>query len=231
MANANAKKTVTYYEILGVSPSVSRADLKIAYRQLVKTMHPDLAYSAKSDNQVVAETQQLVTINEAYATLIDEEKRAQYNAVVMQRRPQMRMPTHVQDSLDEEKATERYMRQVFNPLTRQIASILKKYKQRLAELSQDLYDDQLLEDFSRYVDDIENTLRKASNEFTDNPAPLTLKNAVNWMRHAIAQAADGLDELRYFCQNYDYDHLAMADNLFKIAIEHTNKAVSMARAT
>ncbi|MBU6450263.1 MAG: DnaJ domain-containing protein [Cyanobacteria bacterium REEB67] len=224
-----AKQQANYYEVLGVTPSVSREELKIAYRQLVKTLHPDLAYIEKSDHQVVAETEQMVTINEAYATLIDSEKRAHYNATIIQRRSQIRMPVNVQDSMDEEKATERYLRQVFNPLIRQIVSILKKYKQRLSILSQDLYDDQLLEDFSNYVDEIEHTLRKASNGFTENPAPLLLKNAVNWVRHAIAQAADGLDELRYFCQNYDYNHLAMADNLFKIAIEHSQKAVNSAR--
>ena len=224
------RKKANYYEVLGVSPSVSSEEIKTAYRQLVKTLHPDLSYLEKSDHQVVAETEQMVNINEAYATLIDSEKRAHYNSTVIQRSPQVRMPTHVQDSLDEEKATERYLRQVFHPLTRSIVSILKKYKAKLRALAQDLYDDVLLEEFALYVDEIENTLRKASNGFTENPAPLTLRNAVNWMRHAIAQAADGLDELRYFCQNYDYDHLAMADNLFKIAMEHTSKAISMARA-
>jgi len=227
-----AKRKANYYEVLGVSPSVSREEIKLAYRQLVKTLHPDLSYRDKSDNQVVAETEQMIHINEAYATLIDNEKRAQYNSTVIQSsaRSQVRMPTHVQDSLDEEKATELYLRKVFHPLSRSIVSILKKYKSKLKALAQDLYDEVLLAEFAAYVDEIESTLRKASNGFTDNPAPLTLKNAVNWMRHAIAQAADGLDELRYFCLNYDYDHLAMADNLFKIAIEHSSKAMSIARA-
>jgi molecular chaperone DnaJ len=227
-----ATRKATYYEVLGVTPSVSREEIKIAYRQLVKTIHPDVSYLDKSNHQVVAETEKLVHINEAYATLIDSEKRAHYNSTVIHSyyRSQVRMPTHVQDSLDEEKATEKYMRHVFHPLTKSIVNILKKYKTRLKVLAQDLYDEILLEEFALYVDEIEKTLRKASNGFTEHPAPLTMKNAVNWMRHCIAQAADGLDELRYFCQNFDYAHLAMADNLFKIAIEHSNKALNMARA-
>lgn len=44
------------------------------------------------------------------------------------------------------------------------------------------------------------------------------------MRHAIAQASDGLDELKLFMQNFDYDHLAMADNLFKIGRDHLAKS-------
>jgi hypothetical protein len=50
------------------------------------------------------------------------------------------------------------------------------------------------------------------------------------MRHAIAQAADGLEELQYFCQNFDYDHLAMADNLFKIAREHSARALQVSKS-
>src|ERR1700679_3858946 len=161
-----ASKKATYYEVLGVAPSVSREEIKLAYRQLVKTLHPDVSYLEKTDHQVGAETEQMVHINEAYATLIDSEKRAHYNSTVIhsRARSQVRMPAHMQDSLDEEKATERYLRQVFHPLTK----------------------------------------------------------CLKLVPHCISQAADGLDELRYFCQNYDYDHLAMADNLFKIAIEHSN---------
>lgn len=226
------RRKTNYYDVLGVAPGVSREEIKVAYRQLVKSLHPDLSYVEKTNNQVTAETEQMMHINEAYATLIDSEKRAHYNSTMIHsyHSSQVRMPTNMQDSLDEEKATEKYLRQVFNPLTRSIVKILKKYKTKLKALAQDLYDEILLEEFELYVDEIEQTLRKASNGFTEHPAPLTMKNAVNWMRHCIAQAADGLEELRYFCQNFDYDHLAMADNLFKIAIEHSNKAMSMTRA-
>jgi molecular chaperone DnaJ len=226
------RRKTNYYDVLGVAPGVSPEEIKVAYRQLVKSLHPDLSYVEKTNNQVTAETEKMMHINEAYATLIDSEKRAHYNSTMVQRynASQVRRPTNMQDSLDEEKATEKYLRQVFNPLTRSIVKILKKYKTKLKALAQDLYDEVLLEEFELYVDEIEQTLRKASNGFTENPAPLMMKNAVTWMRHCIAQAADGLEELRYFCQNFDYDHLAMADNLFKIAIEHSNKAMSMTRA-
>ncbi len=229
-----ARKKTNHYEILGLASNTnaSRAEIKQAYRKLVKSVHPDLSFHAKPDNQVVSETEQMMSINEAYETLMDSEKRAHYDSVVIRTKPYtgMHMPTSVLDSLDEEKARERYLRQVFHPLRRSIESILSKYKQRLSALSQDIYDEQLLEEFSQYVDDIEKTLLKASNEFTDNPPPLTLKPALQWMRHAIAQAADGLEELQYFCQNFDYDHLAMADNLFKIAREHSARALQVSKS-
>jgi hypothetical protein len=49
------------------------------------------------------------------------------------------------------------------------------------------------------------------------------------MRYGIAQAADGLEEMRRFCQNYDYDHLTMAENLFRIALDLSRQAQRLAR--
>ena len=46
---------------------------------------------------------------------------------------------------------------------------------------------------------------------------------------AFAQAADGLEEMRRFCQNYDYDHLSMAGNLFRIAVDLSRQAQRLAR--
>ncbi|MBZ0189448.1 MAG: hypothetical protein K8F91_24595, partial [Candidatus Obscuribacterales bacterium] len=93
----------------------------------------------------------------------------------------------------------------------------------------DIYDDDLLEQFSHYVDQIEEALRKASYTFSESPPPPSLAESVQWMRYSIAQAADGLEELQEFLENYNYSHLCMADNLFKIAIEHTRRANFLTR--
>jgi hypothetical protein len=49
------------------------------------------------------------------------------------------------------------------------------------------------------------------------------------MRYAIAQAADGLEEMKRFCQNYDYDHLSMAGNLFREYADLSKKALYLSR--
>ncbi|MCA9817583.1 MAG: hypothetical protein KC652_20890, partial [Cyanobacteria bacterium HKST-UBA01] len=83
--------------------------------------------------------------------------------------------------------------------------------------------------FSAYVEKLEETLLKASNKYTAEDCPDSLGPAVQWMRHSIAQAADGLDELNLFLVNFDYDHLSMAENLFKIAIEHSKVALNLTK--
>ena len=61
-----------YYKILGVTPNASDSEIKKAYRALSYKYHPD-----KNPDPSVAE--QYKMINEAYETLNDSEKRAQYD--------------------------------------------------------------------------------------------------------------------------------------------------------
>ncbi|TWI65291.1 curved DNA-binding protein [Pseudoduganella lurida] len=61
-----------YYAALGVPKTASAADIKKAYRKLVRKYHPDVSKEKDAD----AKTKEL---NEAYGVLGDEEKRAAYD--------------------------------------------------------------------------------------------------------------------------------------------------------
>ena len=61
-----------YYEVLGVAKDASSADLKNAFRSLARKYHPD---RSKEDNA----EEMFKEIQEAYAVLSDEQKRAQYD--------------------------------------------------------------------------------------------------------------------------------------------------------
>jgi molecular chaperone DnaJ len=62
-----------YYETLGVDRSAEAAELKSAYRKLAMKFHPDRNAGDKTAEQKFKE------INEAYAVLSDDEKRAAYD--------------------------------------------------------------------------------------------------------------------------------------------------------
>ena len=62
----------TYYDVLGVSPAATPEIIHAAYRALMLKMrkHPDLG----------GDSEEAKRINEAYATLKDENRRAKYDA-------------------------------------------------------------------------------------------------------------------------------------------------------
>ncbi len=62
-----------YYEVLGVDKNASEADIKSAYRKLAKKYHPDLN---QGNDEAMAKFKE---VNEAYETLSDSEKRANYD--------------------------------------------------------------------------------------------------------------------------------------------------------
>ncbi len=218
-------KRQNYYEVLGVSPGVSSDDIKKAFRQLVKKLHPDLDYSKQDATQRIQAKEVMQKINQAYEILIDKQKRIAYDKTIGITHISLdRVRQQVNKAKNEEVLREVFLATVFHPKRRAIVKVLNLYKKRLADLEADIYDEQLLDDFADYIDTIENTLRDASNAFTESPPPESLEGSVTWMRHSIAQASDGLDELNYFRNNFDYDHLSMAGNLFKIALEHAARA-------
>ncbi|MDS1029441.1 molecular chaperone DnaJ [Bacillota bacterium LX-D] len=62
-----------YYEVLGVNKDASQDEIKKAYRKLARKYHPDVNPGDKSAEEKIKE------INEAYAVLSDQEKRASYD--------------------------------------------------------------------------------------------------------------------------------------------------------
>ena len=61
-----------YYDVLGVEKSASASDLKNAFRRLARKYHPDRSTEEDAEDR-------FKEIQEAYAVLSDDQKRAQYD--------------------------------------------------------------------------------------------------------------------------------------------------------
>jgi len=224
-------KQRNFYEILGLAANVSSLEIKRAYRNLVKSEHPDVDYSRRTHGQRSTATERMMRLNEAYETLKDRSKRAEYDSIIgVNGRGKAKISgVSLVQANDSDHARQKYLTRVFHPARAGIGKALNKYKQQLSVLSADIYDDRLLADFAIYVDEIEGALASGSQLLSSLDTPSSLGPAELMMRYAIAQGADGLDELRNFMKNYDYDHLYMAGNLFREYVELSKKALHLTK--
>jgi curved DNA-binding protein CbpA len=119
----------THYDILGVLPQATAADIKRAHRVLVRKHHPD----ANANSQAGVEA--LKAVNAAYEVLSDAEKKQKYdfdlrttNRLPSQTKPQPQpaSPPYQTDTLAELNS----LRQTY---VHDIASIQPKLQQRIAE--------------------------------------------------------------------------------------------------
>jgi molecular chaperone DnaJ len=220
-----AARKRNHYQVLGVESHVSADEIKRAYRQLAKEQHPD--GTVQGTDEHLAATEEMMKINEAYATLMDEAKRRDYDQKIGVAKTIFIKPVFTSE--DEDVAREKFLRKVFFPSRTAIVKVLNSYGKHLRELSADPYDDELHDNFQKYVDKIEVALRNGAQALAENETPRSLQAAVLMMKNAIAQAADGLEELRYFCMNYDYNHLTLAESLFRISHDLTKQSLDLTK--
>lgn len=86
----------TYYEILGVDPQATAADVRAAFRRLARERHPD---RYRPDDRAAAE-REFQSITEAYNVLADPERRARYDqGLANLTRPNLANPREVARAL------------------------------------------------------------------------------------------------------------------------------------
>ena len=69
-----------YFALLGVSPTASKAEVQKAYFELAKVLHPDKLAKNGIDDMKEDASRVFKVISDAYNTLIDPQKRGEYEA-------------------------------------------------------------------------------------------------------------------------------------------------------
>jgi len=216
-----------HYQTLRLSSQATQAEIKQAYRQLVKLFHPD-------SNPQTSDREQILRINAAYEVLRDPHKRQSYDQSLHRRHPplterqqerQQRTATaqkqyraQRQQESHPDEAHQRWLTQVYSPVNRLLCSILNSLEDQLEQLAADPFDDELMADFQNYLADCRRNLKQAQQTFRSQPNPKTTAGAALHLYYCLNQVGDGIEELQLFTLNYDEGYLHAGQEMFRIAI-------------
>ncbi|MBE9187868.1 J domain-containing protein [Microcoleus sp. LEGE 07076] len=205
-----------HYTTLKISPTATQAEIKQAYRRLVKIFHPD-------SHSKTAGHEEIVRLNAAYEILGDAQQRQSYDRQISQS-SQQQSPyapnvsrQRQQTARDADEQMEQWLIKVYKPVNRMLNSILKPLKKEINELSADPFDDELIEKFQAYIETSSEFLEKAHNFLRSMPNPSNVAGVAAHLYYCINQVGDGIEELHLFTLNYDDRHLHTGQELFRIA--------------
>ena len=194
------------YAVLGVSPAASAAEIKAAYRTLVKRHHPD---AGGDDTRIVA-------LNAAWEVLRDGERRRRYDSAHPGRRggatgaearhgrgarPQGSASRHGDSVLLE------WLRQIYAPIDRSLGQVINPFAAQLRALAADPYDDQLMDTFCGFLRDSQARMARAEQLYRSKACPATAKGFSLSLYHCLSQVQDALAELERYTLGYVDDYL------------------------
>lgn len=200
-ASLNARPAADPYAVLGVAPGATLAEIKAAYRSLVKRHHPD----AGGDDQ------RILDLNAAWEVLGDGERRRRYDA-------EHHGPTGGKGGGSGPMAKERrgrqregplleWLRQVYAPVDRWLGQVINPFASQLRALAADPYDDLLMETFSGFLQESQARMAKAESLYRSKACPAVAKGLSLSLYHCLSQVQDALAELERYTLGYVDDYL------------------------
>ena len=211
------------YRVLGVSPQASGAEIKAAYRALVKQHHPDAGGDATT----------ILALNAAWEVLGDAERRAAFD-----RRSSVAGPgsdaagapgrsaasagrgakySRTKGSTADHAALELWLASVYAPIDRNLGQVINPFAAQLKELSADPYDDQLMELFCTYLEQSQQKMLKVEALYRSAMAPLLAKDFSLQLYHCFAQVKDALVDLERYTMGYVDSYLRDGRELMREA--------------
>ena len=211
--------TANPYQVLGVTPQASGAEIKAAYRALVKQHHPDAGGDATT----------ILALNAAWEVLGDPERRSAFDrhsgltglgggapgGGAASAGPTK--PPRAKGSAADHAALELWMASVYAPIDRALAQVINPFSAQLKQLSADPYDDQLMELFCTYLEQSQQKMLKVEALYRSAIAPLLAKEFSLQPYHCFAQVKDALVDLERYTMGYVDSYLRDGRELMREA--------------
>jgi len=214
---------LNHYQTLQVSAAASQAEIKQAYRRLVKLFHPD-------SHSKTANHEQIIRINVAYEVLGDTQRRQSYDRQLGDRSQsrhnarQQRAATAQnkyrasrRTGKDADEQLEQWLQYVYQPVNQHLDRILYSLEEQIDALAADPFDDELIEEFQAYLRTCRDYLKQATIAFRSMPNPPSVAGVAAHLYYCLNQVGDGIEQLEFFPLNYDERYLHMGQELFRIA--------------
>lgn len=200
------------YAVLGVSPVATAAEIKAAYRALVKQHHPDAG----------GDEVEILALNAAWEVLGDAERRRQYDsrhprpAPAGASRPSAQAAATPSPALSEQELHD-WLQQVYAPIDRQLGQVINPFPAQLKALAADPYDDALMEAFCSFLEASQARLAKVETLYRSRTCPAGMEPFSLDLYHCLSLVKDALTDLERYTMGYVDSYLRDARELLRKA--------------
>jgi len=204
------------YKELGLKENATQSEIKSSYRRLVKKHHPDAG----------GEKDRFLAIQDAWETLNDPFKKEQYdkNLFSLQQSSNFKdqnwednVNTKKYSSKVKDNEVKNWIKNIYNPINRFISQIIKPLSQEIKELSADPYDEELMDNFCKYIALSQKKIEKVDKLYKSISVPRSISSLGLDLYHCFSQVKDALSELDKYTQGYVDDYLFDGKEMMKEA--------------
>jgi len=186
------------YHVLGISENASPEEIKHAHRYLAKKYHPD---TGGDDNKILA-------INAAWEILKNKNNKDKFSRTRKDFKSSIEeFKVREKNSSTKDKEISQWLKIVYKPIDRFMVEIINKFPEKIKELSADPYDDNLMESFSKYIEESKNKLNKIKRIYLSLATPNTINNFSLSLYQSFSEIEDGINEWDIYTKGYVESYL------------------------